>query len=169
MKGKFYNFPFLFLFVIFIYKNSFNMKKIIFEKRQLKLREDDINLKSDSLSQSPDNKNNEVSVDATSAENGSPNLASDINTAKTQKPNATTFDFNPSIYADQNKSKTPTTINLQARDATDAANTINNAMKSNPEVINAVKNGNATVKANLSVHEGINFTKKELNEFLKNL
>ena len=143
------------------------MKKIIFEKRHLKLKEEDINIQSDSLKNQSVN-HNEVNVDPLSAKAGSPNLANDINSAKQKSPNAGTYTFNPSTYADKNKSKNPTSINIQAKDGADLSNTLNKAMKSNPDVARSVNNGNAMVKADLK-NESITFSKKELDNFLMNL
>lgn len=143
------------------------MKKLIFEKRQLKLREEDINIESDSV-KNQSNNNKEVHVDPNSSQSGSANLANDVNVAKSKDPNAKTYVFNPSTYTDKNKSTEPTNINIKANDGIDLSNTLNKAMKSNPQVAQAVKNGVATVRANLK-NESISFTKKELDNFLMNL
>lgn len=143
------------------------MRKIIFEKRQLRLKEEDINIQSKSLNTQP-NKKTEVNVDPVSSQAGSPNLANDINNAKQKDPSAQIYTFNPSTYADKNKSQNPTTINVQANDGVDLSNTLSDAMKTNPQVAQAVNAGNAMVKADLKA-ESINFTKKELDNFLINL
>lgn len=140
------------------------MRKIIFEKRQLRLKEDEINIQSDSFN----NAGKEVNVDPISSQNGSPNLANDVNNAKSKVPNANTYVFNPTTYADKNKSSEVTNINIDAKDGIDLSNTLDKAMKSNPQVASAVDKGNAVVKAELT-NETINFTKKELDNFLTNL
>lgn len=139
------------------------MKKI-FEKRQIRLKENEINIQSDSF----DNGGKEVNVDPISSQAGSPNLASDVNSAKSKVPNANTYVFNPTTYADKNKSSEVTKINIDAKDGIDLSNTLNKAMKSNPQVAAAVDKGNAVVKAELT-SECINFTKKELDNFFKKL
>lgn len=143
------------------------MKTYIFEKRQLKLKEEDINLQSDSVSNST-NPRKEVSVDPISAKSGSANLATDISKAKSKNPNASTYVFNASSYADKNKSKQPTNINISANSPTDLSNELNKAMTSDPQIAQAVNNGTATVKATLQ-NESISLTKRELDKILLNL
>ena len=143
------------------------MRKIIFEKRQLRLKEEDINIQSKSLN-TQSNKKSEVNVDPSSSQGGAPNLANDVKAAKQKNPNAGIYTFNPSAYAGQNKSGNPTTINIKANNGTDLSSTLSDAMNTNPQVAQAVNAGNATVRADLE-NESINFTKKELDNFLMNL
>lgn len=147
------------------------MKKIIFEKRQLKLIEDELTFNSDSLNNGT-NINKEANV--TPSATGSSNISSDLNTAKSDNPEANTFNVNLSNYADKNKSVTPTIANFNVNGASDASKTIDSAIKSNPQLAAAVNNGTAIGKihmkgASTNLGESINFTKKELDNFLKKL
>lgn len=164
------------------------MKKIIFEKKQLRLKEEEQQTINVDANQENDTSNNkQVTVDPVSSKNGALNLASDLNTARTEHPTANTLTFNGSTYAPKNVSRAPVSMNVSANSPQQAARAYSQQLASNPQAQQAANNGNLNVKVNLTqngnqngqpinsgvmsrpVIEGINFTKKELDNFLINL
>lgn len=148
---------------------------IVFRKNNLRLKEaEELTFNSDSLNNGKADPKKEVSVDPSS--NGSPNLANDLNAAKTKNASASVFDVNLSNYSSSNSSKEPVVANFNVTDPVDASNTVKKAITSNPQLANAVKSGIAKGKINMkgnalnvTTNESIVFTKGELNEFLLNL
>lgn len=141
--------------------------KIIFEKRELRLKEDAENI--DVTQDKGENNTTDAMKTATvkplSAQNGSPNLASDLRAAKQKNPNAVHFAVNPSIYDKANRG-TVVNATMKSSDFDSASKDLQNALNSDPKFAQATAHGDSTM--NITV-EGIVFTKGELNEFLKRL
>lgn len=150
------------------------MRQYIFEKRQIKLKEDEITINSTNV-----NNSSQQSVGASvtpTDSNKTPNLNQDLNNTYNKAPNASSLDVNLSAYSDKNSAVAPTIANINAKSPSDASQTIKQAINTNPALKTAVNNGNAIAKVHIqngsqmqNTNESILFTKKELDNFLSKL
>lgn len=150
------------------------MRQYIFEKRQIKLKEDEMTINSTNVDNSSQQQAG-ASVTPTDS-NDTPNLSQDLNNAYYKAPNASSLDVNLSTYSDKNSAVSPTIANINAKSPSDASQTIKQAINTNPSLRSAVNNGNAIAKIHIqngtqaqNTNESILFTKKELDNFLNSL
>ena len=153
------------------------MRRYIFEKKQIKLKEDEMTINSKNVNNSSNN-NLETSVTPTNTAT-TPNLSQDLNKAITKNPTSSSYDVSLSTYLGKNSSSAPMVANINAQNSSDALQTIQQAIQTNPALKNAINNGNAIAKVHIqngsnqtnqsATNESINFTKKELDNFLRNL
>lgn len=150
------------------------MRQYIFEKRQIKLKEDEITINSTNVNNSSQQSAG-ASVTPTDS-NKTPNLNQDLNNTYNKAPNASSLDVNLSAYSDKNSAVAPTIANINAKSPSDASQTIKQAINTNPALKTAVNNGNAIAKIHIqngsqmqNTNESILFTKKELDNFLSKL
>lgn len=150
------------------------MRQYIFEKRQIKLKEDEITINSTNVNNSSQQSAG-ASVTPTDS-NKTPNLNQDLTNTYNKAPNASSLDVNLSAYSDKNSAVAPTIANINAKSPSDASQTIKQAINTNPALKTAVNNGNAIAKVHIqngsqmqNTNESILFTKKELDNFLSKL
>lgn len=150
------------------------MRQYIFEKRQIKLKEDEITINSTNVNNSSQQSAG-ASVTPTDS-NKTPNLNQDLNNTYNKAPNASSLDVSLSAYSDKNSAVAPTIANINAKSPSDATQTIKQAINTNPALKTAVNNGNAIAKVHIqngsqmqNTNESILFTKKELDNFLSKL
>lgn len=121
------------------------------------------------LKEDTDDSNAYVEPDSNN-QGSSASLASDLSKTAAENPNDDTFIFNTKSY-DGNSSTQQPTIDINAQNATDAANQYNK-MTQNQDVNRLIKNGGCNVKVHMESIEykrvnSIPFTKAELNKMLK--
>lgn len=135
------------------------MSKIIFNKKQLRLYED--------------NNNSQGTAYVEPTSDNSSSLASDINKTKQENPTDSTFVFNANSY-DGNKTNNTVTLDINANNAQDASQKFQ-TMKQNPQIKNLIAKGNVNARVNLKNEQierlrenSVSFTKKEIKEMLNN-
>lgn len=134
------------------------MARLIFNKRNLRLNEDN------------NGSNGNAYVEPSS--NNTNSLASDLNKAKQENPTDDTFIFNANSY-DGKETNNTITLDISAENPTDAANKFQE-LRRNPYTKNMMTNTNVNVRAKLQSESlqrkkenCVSFSKKEINEMLK--
>ena len=106
------------------------------------------------------NLNEDVYVEPSKSSSSSDSLSSDLSKAKSENPTKNEFTVDGNSY-DGNSSNNAVTIDVQGKNAQDAANNMKN-LQQNPNVKN-IKNKNFR----FHLESYIPFSKKEINEMLK--
>lgn len=134
-----------------------SMDCVIFEKKELQLREDT---------------NSNSYVEPSSSSNGVSSLTNDLNKAKANNPHDEEFVVNASSY-DTNQSNNNITLDITGNNANDASKKFQTLTK-NPNVRNMIQKGNVNAKFHLNKESlcrlretSVPFSKKELQEMLK--
>ena len=140
-----------------IYNKKLTMTKLIFNKRNLHLNEDNNGANGNAYV--------EPSSDSTSS------LATDINKTKQENPTDDTFVFNANSY-DGNKANNTVTLDVLADNAQDASQQFN-TLRQNPQVKNLMSTNNVNARVHLRnenlnylKENSVSFTKKEIKELL---
>lgn len=148
-----------FLQTIYTYKIIQNMPKIIFEKKNLRLREDD----------SSDNSSSEVTLTPNSSEHSSTDIASDLQKAQQANPNAKTIAMDSQDYNGNNSSQNQKIqVDVNGDNTMDATRNMNNQILNNPTMRSEYNKGNVKVNFHMN-NESIVFKKSEMDKFLKDL
>lgn len=136
------------------------MEKIIFNKKQLRLNED--------------NNNSEGTAYVEPSSNNLNSLSTDLNKTKQQNPTDNTFIVNAKSY-DGNETNNPISLDINAKNPTDAAKQFQE-LKMKPQYKSLMSKSDSDVNIRFRIQSEqierlkescVSFSKKELNEMLK--